>query len=130
MDPAQRTEINDTLTWISGRHTLNVGGEYSPYIVFDSNTQFNRAATSFSGQITGNGIADLLLGRVATFTQSAGKFKQTRGQEFCLFAEDTFRTTFRLTLTFGLRWDPFLPYHDMLGQVAGLPAPATVPSGF
>ena len=25
----------------------------------------------------------------------------------------------RLTLTFGLRWDPFLPYHDVLGQVAG-----------
>ena len=119
------TEINDTLTWNNGKHTLNMGGEWSPYIVFDSFTKFNQSGTfNFSGQITGNGIADLLLGKVATFTQSAGKFKQTRGQEFSLFAEDTFRASQRLTLTLGIRWDPFLPYHDLLGQVAGYRAGA------
>ncbi|MBI3264093.1 MAG: hypothetical protein HYZ58_13220, partial [Acidobacteria bacterium] len=114
------TEINDTLTWTSGRHTVNAGGEYSPYIVFDSATKFHQSGNfSFSGQITGNGIADLLLGKAASFTQSAGKFKQTRGQEISFFAEDTFRAATGLTLTLGLRWDPYLPYHDRLGQVAG-----------
>jgi hypothetical protein len=114
------TEINDTLTWTGGRHTINAGGEYSPYVVFDSYTKFQQSGNyTFSGQITGNGIADLLLGRAANFTQSAGKFKQTRGQQFSVFAEDTFRATTQLTLTFGARWDPFLPYHDLLGQVAG-----------
>lgn len=116
----RNVEINDTVTWTSGRHTINAGGEYTPYIVFDSSTKFNQSGTAtFSGQITGNGIADLLLGKAAAFTQSAGKFKQTRGQEFSLFAEDTFRATSSLTLTLGVRWDPFLPYHDVLGQVAG-----------
>ncbi len=116
----RNVEINDTVTWTGGRHTINAGFEYSPYIVFDSSTKFNQSGTAtFSGQITGNGVADLLLGKAATFTQSAGKFKQTRGQEFSLFAEDTFRATSRLTLTLGTRWDPFLPYHDVLGQVAG-----------
>ncbi len=119
------TEINDTLTWTSGRHTLNLGGEYSPYIVFDSYTKFQQSGNfSFSGQITGNGTADLLLGKASGFTQSAGKFKQTRGKEFSLFAEDTFRAASRLTLTLGMRWDPFLPYHDLLGQVAGYRAGA------
>lgn len=116
----RNTEINDTVTWNSGRHTVNAGGEYSPYVVFDSNTKFQQSGNfTFSGQITGNGIADLLLGKAATFTQSAGKYKQTRGQQFSLFAEDTFRAASSLTLTFGLRWDPFLPYHDVLGQVGG-----------
>jgi hypothetical protein len=116
----RNVEINDTLTWTSGRHTINAGAEYSPYIVFDSSTKFNQSGTAtFSGQITGNGIGDLLLGKASTFTQSAGKFKQTRGKEYSLFGEDTFRMNSRLTLTFGLRWDPFLPYHDVLGQVAG-----------
>jgi hypothetical protein len=32
----RNVEINDTLTWTTGRHTINAGGEYSPYIVFDS----------------------------------------------------------------------------------------------
>jgi len=116
----RNTEITDSLLWVSGRHTLNVGGEYSPYIVFDSNTRYQQSGNfSFSGQITGNGIADLLLGRVATFQQSAGKFKQTRGHQLSLYAEDTWRTARNLTLTFGLRWDPFLPYTDKLAQVAG-----------
>jgi hypothetical protein len=114
------TEINDTLTWTTRRHTVNVGGEFSPYVVFDSYTKFQQSGNfTFSGQITGNGIGDLLLGRASSFTQSAGKFKQTRGKEFSLFGEDTFRATPRLSLTFGLRWDPYLPYHDRLGQVAG-----------
>ena len=116
----RNVEINDTVTWTSGRHTVNAGAEYSPYIVFDSSTKFNQSGTAtFSGQITGNGLADLMLGKAATFTQSAGKFKQTRGKEFSFFGEDTFRASARLTLTFGFRWDPFLPYHDVLGQVAG-----------
>lgn len=121
----RNTEVNDTVTWNSGRHTVNAGGEYSPYVVFDSNTKFQQSGNfTFSGQITGNGIADLLLGKAATFTQSAGKYKQTRGQQFSLFAEDTFRAASRLTLTFGVRWDPFLPYHDVLGQVGGYRAGA------
>ena len=116
----RNVEINDTVTWTAGKHTVNAGGEYTPYVVFDSSTKFNQSGTAtFSGQITGNGIADLLLGKASTFTQSAGKFKQTRGQQFSLFAEDTYRATPRLTLTLGLRWDPYLPYHDVLGQVAG-----------
>lgn len=121
----RNVEINDTVTWSSGRHTINAGGEYTPFTVFDSSTKFNQSGTAtFSGQITGNGIGDLLLGKAASFTQSAGKFKQTRGKQFSLFAEDTYRASQRLTLTLGLRWDPYLPYHDVLGQVGGFRAGA------
>ncbi len=116
----RNVEINDSLMWVKGRHTLNVGGEYTPFIVFDSNTRYQQSGNmAFSGQITGNGIADLLLGQVATFQQSAGKFKQTRGHQLSLYGEDQFRASRDLTLTFGVRWDPFLPYTDKLGQVAG-----------
>ena len=116
----RNVEINDTLSWTKGRHTLNVGGEYTPWTGFDSSTKFNQSGTfTFSGQLTGNGISDLLLGRVATFTQSAGKFKQTRGAQISLFADDTWLVSKRLTLNLGLRWDPFLPYHDQLDQVSG-----------
>ena len=42
----RNVEINDTLTWTSGRHTINAGAEYSPYIVFDSSTKFNQSRHS------------------------------------------------------------------------------------
>ncbi|MBI3683769.1 MAG: carboxypeptidase regulatory-like domain-containing protein [Acidobacteria bacterium] len=116
----RNVEINDTLTWTSGRHTIYAGGEYTPYVMFDSYTRFQQSGNfTFSGQITGNGISDLLLGKTASFVQSAGKFKQTRGVQTSLFVEDTFRAASGLNLTFGLRWDPYLPYHDNLDQVAG-----------
>jgi hypothetical protein len=116
----RNVEITDTLMWVRGKHNISLGGEYSPFIMFDSNTRYQQSGNfSFSGQLTGNGISDLLLGRVATFRQSAGKFKQTRGHQISFFAEDTYRAKQNLTLTFGLRWDPFLPYTDKLGQVAG-----------
>jgi hypothetical protein len=116
----RNVEITDSLLWIKGKHSFNIGGEYSPFIMFDSDTRYQQSGNfSFSGQLTGNGISDLLLGRVATFQQSAGKFKQTRGHQISLYMEDTYRAARSLTLTFGLRWDPYLPYTDRLGQVAG-----------
>lgn len=116
----RNVEITDSILWVKGRHTFNFGGEYTPYVVFDSDTRYQQSGNfSFSGQIAGDGIADLLLGRVATFQQSAGKFKQTRGNQMSLYAEDSYRMAQNLTLTLGLRWDPYLPYTDKLGQVAG-----------
>ena len=116
----RNVEITDTLMWVRGKHNVSLGGEYTPFIVFDSNTRFQQSGNfSFSGQLTGNGMSDLLLGRVATFQPSAGKFKQTRGHQMSFFVEDTYRARQNLTLTAGVRWDPFLPYTDKLGQVAG-----------
>ncbi len=116
----RNVELSDTLIWVKGQHTFSFGGEFTPNITFDSNTKYRQTgAFTFSGQLAGDAIADLLLGRVASFTQSAGKFKQTRGSEFSLFAEDAYRASRSLTVTLGLRWEPFLPYHDELKQVAG-----------
>ena len=122
----RNVEINDTLMWVHGNHSINMGGEYTPFIVFDSNTRYQQSGNfSFSGQITGNGMSDLLLGRATTFQQSAGKFKQTRGQQMSFFIEDAWRARRNLTLTAGFRWDPYLPYTDKLGQVAGYRPGAT-----
>ena len=116
----RNVEINNVTTWIQGRHTLNFGAEYSPWTGFDSSTKFQQSGNfTFSGQLTGNGISDLLLGRVATFVQSAGKFKQTRGAQISLFLDDTWRLSRQLTLNAGLRWDPYYAWHDQLDQVSG-----------
>ena len=116
----RNVEISDTISYNTGKHQFSTGVEVSPYIVFDSDTRYQQSGNfSFSGQVTGNGLADLLLGKVATFNQSAGKFKRTRGREFSVFAQDRYRITNTLSLDLGVRWDPFLPYHDELGQVTG-----------
>jgi hypothetical protein len=114
-------EINEILTYIRGAHNMHFGGTFVPYSRFDSTTGYQEEPLlTFTGATTGNGLADLLTGRVATFTQTAGKAKFTRGHQLNAFYQDTWRVTGRLTLNLGLRWDPFLPWTDPLaGQVGG-----------
>ena len=113
-------EISDTLNYTRGKHSISAGMEFTPYTKFDSTTNFNQSGQfAFSGQTTGVGIADLLLGKVSTFKQSAGKYKRTRGKQISAFIDDKFHVLPSLVLNLGMRWDPFLPYHDALGQVTG-----------
>lgn len=113
-------EVSDSISYTRGRHTLVAGVELMPFTRFDSTTNYQQSGNfAFSGQITNVGIADLLLGRVSTFTQSAGKYKRTRGKEISAFVDEKFRAASSLVINLGVRWDPYLPYHDSLGQVTG-----------
>jgi Carboxypeptidase regulatory-like domain len=113
-------EVSEILTYVRGGHSMHVGGTFVPWTRFDSTTGYQEEPLlTFTGVATGNGFADLLTGRVATFTQTAGKAKFTRGRQGNAFVQDQWRVTGRLTLNAGLRWDPFLPWTDPVAQQVG-----------
>src|SRR5215469_3824981 len=62
------------------------------------------------GPLDNNAYADLILGHPFEWLQSDGNFSRINGNLFGLYAEEKYRATERLTLTAGVRWDPFLPY--------------------
>jgi hypothetical protein len=72
---------------------------------------------SFDGSISGNAMADFMLGDVYQFWQGGGEYKSLYGTRWGFFGQDNFRASSNLTLTLGLRWDPQYPYHDDLGRV-------------
>lgn len=113
-------EISETLSWIRGAHSIRMGGVFTPYTKFDSSTGYQEEPiVNFNGTFTGNALSDFLLGRVNTFTQTAGKAKFTRGRQVNAFFQDDWRVTSRLTLDLGLRWEPFFPYNDPVAQQVG-----------
>lgn len=113
-------DITDAMSWNRGSHAMRFGAQYTPYTRFDSKTGYQEEPLlTFTGGATGNGLADLLLGRVNTFTQTAGKVKFTRGNQLNAFFQDNWRLHPRLTLNLGLRWEPFLPYSDPVAQQVG-----------
>lgn len=109
--------IREVATWVKGKHELRVGGELLRVTNDLVNTFQMAGSFSFTGELSGDGMADFLIGRAATFSQGGGEFKEFRGNKWSLFAQDAWRVTPRLTLNLGLRWDPWTPYWDRQGRV-------------
>jgi len=100
---------------------------------YNSNTYARVLATPsflFSGQATGIPIADFFTGNVASTAQSAPNVLFVRANYIGLYAQDTWKVRPGLTISYGLRWEPFFPmqfanglvYHfDQAAFVAGTP---------
>jgi hypothetical protein len=110
--------LNDTMTWIHGRHTFIFGGEIRKLEnnLLNNNNQsgtFNFASTETGllGINSGSPIASFLLGAVDNANVSFNTVTAiyARGSYYALFAGDNWRVTDKLSLDYGLRWDVGTP---------------------
>ncbi len=108
--------VSDTLTWMLGKHQLKVGGEYLHVSNAISNDFRTMGNFDFNGSVTGDSMADFLLGEVYQFWQGGGEYKSLNGHRVGLFVQDDWRATTNLTQNLGIRWEPFIPYKDSLGR--------------
>ena len=131
--------VNQSLTWSLGKHTMKFGGEvgYSGVNRFFSG---GRAGTfNFSSFTTsqpnspsfgswGNSFASLLLGDVSSTTAVIPVATRLRLSRYAAFAQDEWRATSKLTLSYGLRWDIQPPYREADDQLStflpNIPNPA------
>lgn len=97
--------FNDTVDWQFGQHALKFGGSVQHYSNFYGVVP-NYGTFTFDGSITGNAYADFLLGlpQESQRVNPLGNQTQTLN-EYGLFAEDSFKLSRKLTLTYGVRWD-------------------------
>src|SRR5207248_7109264 len=94
---------------------------------------FNSQQTSQpdSSRLTswGSSFASFLLGEV----NSAGTTLQSttgyRSYSYSLYAQDDWRVTAKLTLSYGLRWDNAPPLHEVHDQLSSFSAAAMNPVG-
>lgn len=105
--------FNDTVDWQFGQHALKFGGSIQHYsnfygVVPNYGTfNFDGSLTSSAdGSITGVPYADFLLGYPQESQRVNPLTNQTQTlNEYGLFAEDSFKLSRKLTLTYGIRWD-------------------------
>ena len=101
--------ISDDWSWLIGKHYLQAGmNDY-----YGLKRQTTSAASNgfwlFSGQFTGNPIADYLLGYAATLQQTSSELRPYLYYPvFSPYVQDTWKETPRLTWSAGLRyfWEP------------------------
>jgi hypothetical protein len=103
-------QFDAKLTWISGRHNWKfgiLGLHQSQYLFVQDVTSGD---FTFSGQFTGNALADLLIGRPVSFLQFSTLASTERSMGYGIFAEDSVKITSRLTLNLGLRYELMTPW--------------------
>lgn len=101
-----------------GRNQISFGASYQRLgSVWNSDNEQNGIPV-FTGQATGNVMADILLGKSDYFVQADGLLIKAAGNLAGFYGQDKFRATNRLTLTVGLRWDPYWPFHSLGNRIS------------
>jgi hypothetical protein len=97
--------LSDTVNKVVANHQIRFGfqGEYFRNIFVDN--QAMRGSMTFTGQFTGNPLADFLLGYVGQADETVLHRVDQREVMLSPWAEDSWRATKRLTLNLGLRYD-------------------------
>ena len=104
-------QFRDDLSWIKGRHSLKFGFES---LLLNFRQIFIEAPSiTFDGIRTGGAMADFMLGAFDSTSVAFGLRDTNAYTTFnSFFAQDQFKVTPRFTLTYGLRYDPFLPWKE------------------
>lgn len=106
--------LHESVTKISGNHTLKFGGEV--WTIRRNRFQFGGLSGAFNfnrdltnnpqaPQTTGYGVATFLLGAVNAGSLTIGSKRHERGKYFAGFLQDDWHVGRKLTLNLGLRYD-------------------------
>src|SRR5436190_7163401 len=101
------SQFGDDLTVVHGNHQFGIGGS-AAYWKMDFLTHARSGGNwIINGQATGLGLADFLVGRIASLEQGGPAALPMDMLYMGLYAQDTWRVTSRTTINWGVRWEPY-----------------------
>lgn len=110
------TTYQDQVAWSKDKHALKLGVDYTRFHWLEGTVpQLNYGAFTFTGQLSGIGFADFLLGYPATSSRLLDPKLDDKLHQVVAgaYLTDSFRATSRLTVDYGVRWDYFRsPVYD------------------
>jgi hypothetical protein len=109
-EPSYFREFDDKVSWLHGKHSIQAG------IMFNAESNgdlaFPPMTWSFSGQYTGNSLADYIIGRPNNFNVTTTIIDHGRSKLFQPYIQDAYKVTSTLTLDIGLRYDYQTPWTE------------------
>src|SRR5881296_3235364 len=108
--------VSDDISWARGSHQFGFGVSYI-HTGLNYKSGINATGVmTFNGNITGHGMADFLIGKPITWAQgNVQSYLYNRQEYFGAYVQDSWKATQRLTINYGLRWEPFFAFKNKHG---------------
>ncbi len=108
--------VADDLSIIKGSHQLGFGASWYRQMMNYWSGLNGIGNSTYSGQISGLALADFMLGQAVSFNQGNIYGFYNRQNYIALYAQDTWKLSPRLTVNYGLRWEPYTAPYSKYGQ--------------
>ncbi len=106
----------DDLSWTHGPHNFQFGISADRSRFDLVNNVAMDGSFTFTSDVTNLALASFLLGKMRTFTQGSGQPENLRDIFLGFYAQDSFRVSKRLTLNYGVRYEPGIPWNEIRGR--------------
>jgi hypothetical protein len=102
---------------LKGAHQYGLGVSMAFWDSLSRANVRSPGAYTFDGGVTGHGLADFLIGRPFLLQQSAPNTLDMTQKYFGVYAQDTWTLSPRMTLNYGVRWEPWFPQQHQNGAI-------------
>jgi len=114
-------QLLDTVSWQHGTHFLKFGMELDRRNVLFSQSRAPRGSFTFDGTYSGSALADFMLGYIKSDNLNPTHTNtDLTDVTQAYYVNDDWKTTDRLTINLGLRWEYFQPYTQKDDKIADI----------
>jgi hypothetical protein len=111
--------VND-VNYIKGNHQFAAGVDYIYALMDTVNNRPANGEYSFTGQELSSsgsyGYADFFAGAMDSYVQGLPDLENDGQSRIGLYVQDSWKANKRLTINYGVRWEPYLPEHNSNGH--------------
>ena len=110
-------QIGDDLNFLRGNHQVTIGFNAAHWRTLQRAHTQDVGRYDFDGSFTGLGMADFLLGSLENLEQQQPVQWSSRQTYIAAYVADTWQARSNLSLSYGLRWEPFITLQITEGAV-------------
>jgi Carboxypeptidase regulatory-like domain len=105
--------LADDFRWVKGNHNMAFG-VHAEISKVDIDSLSNQGGTfTFNSNLSQFALASFLLGQMGQFGQGNGQYYNARNHPLGLYGQDSWKVSRRLTVNYGIRYEPYYPWHDL-----------------
>ncbi|MDQ6666255.1 MAG: carboxypeptidase regulatory-like domain-containing protein, partial [Acidobacteriota bacterium] len=112
-------EIDNAFSWVRDRHELKFGFDYMARRFAFFSPGAPNGSFNFSGNYTGFGLADFLLGRPISSRLDVTKFFSLQRFYYSWYVQDNLRVNSKLSVNMGLRNDSITAWKERHNRLSG-----------